>query len=410
VTVGVTVPLVQSNVEADLRVATDSLADLGVNPGIGAAAVVSSYLDALQTRGLEAAGLATSLCAQSPGSPECSAATALSDDISALHQSLGTAYHRSALFPATGTSTGDALTARLEAVDTALVAQGLTAVGSTPPLAAAVADRAALQDLFADPIGPFAASAIGGSTGRWGLGDIEGRVSVRLLDGMNVDSAGAPTSAWSLAVTGTVRLPTGSADSTGVFLDRGRDDGQLDVEGAVFAALSTRRLALRAQAAYLRQQPGTFDARVVPLGEIVSGSGDVLEVELDPGDGIRLEVEPSLRLSPTLSLGLSWRWTRFGEDTFSATGMLPVEQAEGFVGVNTRYYSDPELLAEGTEFELQELGGQITYRTVDQPGNDGRGFEAFLRLQTAVSGSGGRVPAGFRGEFGLRFIRSLWGG
>jgi hypothetical protein len=412
VTVGVTVPLVQSTVEADLRVSGDDQADLGINPGIAARESVETYLSNLWTRFSEANAAAAAVCGQSPGSAECAAATGLVSDLEVLVPGLFSAYSASALFPAVGTTAGDALLDRMAEIDVALQDQGLSAVGGTPPLAASVAGRPELQALFADFAGPFVGSELASNAGRWGLGDVEARVSVRLIDGAQRDSVGSATSAWSLAATGTVRLPTGAADSVGLFLDRGFDDGQLDVEGSLYGAFSTRRFAVRARASYLLQQPGRYDARVVPLGEIISGVGDIREVERDPGDGLRFEVEPGIRLSPTLSLGLSWRWTSLGASTVEATTtreLVEPTDPPTFGGVNTVYYGDAALLAEGTEFELQELGGQITYRTVDLPENDGRGFEAFLRLRTALSGSGGRVPAGVRGEFGLRFVRSLWG-
>ncbi|MBT8336433.1 MAG: hypothetical protein KJO11_07500, partial [Gemmatimonadetes bacterium] len=274
VTIGVTVPLVQSTLEADLRVAADDQADLGVNPGITARESVAAYLQSLSTRASEADAAAASVCGQSPGSAECSAATALLDDLTVVVGGLFSAYSASALFPASGTPAAEALLGRMAEIDTALQDQGLAAVGGTPPLAAAVAGRADLQALFADPAGPFAASELGSNAGRWALGDVEARVSVRLLEGAQRDSAGAPTSAWSVAATGTVRLPTGAADSVGLFLDRGWDDGQLDLEGSLYASFSTRRFDVRGRASYLLQQPGQYAARVVPLGEIVSGVGD----------------------------------------------------------------------------------------------------------------------------------------
>lgn len=406
ITVGVTVPLVRTIVEADLRVADDDQADLGLNPAITGGGTVPAFLDSLSARAGSAAALRTQLCDAEPGSAGCTAATALASDLDAAGGLLGDAYRASGLFPASGTSTGAALDAWFAAVNDALTIQGLAPLTTAPPLAAEVADHSGIQALLVDGAGPFRSAPLASYGSRWGLGDIEARIGARLLEGQQVDSTGSATLAWSLAAIGTVRLPTGSGDSVNVFLDRGLDDGQMDLEGGAWLSVATRRFSVQARALYTVQQSGEITKRVAPYGEVLSGTGDIVLLDRDPGDGLSIEIEPAIRLAPALALGVSWRMVSRGEDRYSASGS-PVVGSDG--AVEDRYYDDLDLLGVGTEYSLQEIGGSLTYRSRGLPETSGGGFETFLRVRKAIAGSGGRVPAGVRSEFGLRLVRRLWG-
>lgn len=407
-TVGITVPLVRTTLEADVRIAADEGADLGINPRVESAAAVESFFADLDGRIAAAAALRTQLCGEDPGSDGCAAATSLASDLGDARLALDQAYFASGLFPAGGTTSGDALAAYFDGLDAALTAQGLAPLTSGPPLATAVLDREGLATLVSAAGGPFRAAPLGSYANRWGLGDVEARVAARLLQGERLDSAGVPTLAWSLAAMGTVRLPTGTVDSTAVFLDRGWDDGQMDLEGGAWFSVATRRLALRAQVVYTLQQAAEVERRIAPYGQVLSGAGDVAPVDWDPGDGLQVEVEPAFRLAPALSLAASWRFTSRGADSYAypAGTVFPDQQPP----VRRRYYPDATLLDEGTEVSLHEVGGTLTYRSRGLPETEGGGFEAYLRVHRAVSGSGGRVPAGVRSEFGLRLVRRLWGG
>jgi hypothetical protein len=406
--IGVTVPLVRTTLEADFRVGTSESADLGANPAFVSGAAVSAFLDLLSTRTGEAQALAAERCGLDPGSAGCAAASGLASALLEGGDALYSAYDASALFPAAGTSTGDALVAWAATLDASLTAEGLSALGSAPPLASTVLDSEGFQGVISDPGGPFAAAPLSSYGGRWALGDVEARVAARVLEGERRDSLGLTTFMWSLTATGAVRLPTGAADSTGIFLDLGRDDGQLDAEVGVFGALVAGRLGLRGRATYTRQQSGQVDRRIVPFGEVLSGKDDVTLVEWDPGDGVTLEVEPAFRLAPAVSLALSYLFVTRGTDRYSSPPGF--SRPDGATFPVSRFYEDPSVLDEGTEVRLQEFGGSLTYRSRGLPETGGGGFETFLRVRKAISGSGGRVPAGIRAEFGLRLVRRLWGG
>lgn len=405
-TVGLTVPVVHTFLEADLRIVPDPDADLGLNPAITGADAVPGFLAELADRRQVTADLVTQRCGEDPASEGCQAASDLVGVLEAGGEGLARAYRSSGLFPVEGSPTGEALAGWYATLNDALVAEGLTPLSAPLPLAAAPLDHAGLNELLTHPAGPFRAAPLMRHGSRWGLGDVEARVGARLLEGERRDSAGVPTLAWSLAAIGTVRLPTGSQDSVDVFLDRGLDDGQLDLEGGAWFSLMTPRFALRARALYTRQQPGTVVTRIVPYGQALGLAGDVVEVERDPGDGFSLEVEPAFRLAPALSLALSWRMLTRGADAYTLLSALP----PGDGPVVDHLHDDVALLAVGTEVSVHELGGSLTYRSRGLPETTTGGFESFFSLRSAISGSGGRVPAGIRAEFGVRLLRRLWGG
>lgn len=406
ITVGVTVPLVRTLMEADLRIAADADADLGINPAVAGAGSVPAFLETLGTRALDVAALSSELCGTDPLSDDCSAAAALADELGTAEGLLAEAYGASGLFPATGTTTGDALTAWVADANTTLSNLGLDHLATGIPLAESPLDHTGFQALLIDGSGPFRSAPLAAYSSRWGLGDVEARVAARLLDGARVDSTGATTLAWSLAAIGTLRLPTGTPDSVDVYLDRGLDDGQMDMEGGAWFSLATRRLSVQARALYTLQQPGEMLARISPYGQVLATRGDRVLVERDPGDGLSIEVEPAYRLAPAISIAASWRMVSRGEDVFTAL----TTPTAGDGPVRDQFHDDVALLAEGTEYSLQELGGSITYRSRGLPETSGGGFETFLRVRKAIAGSGGRVPAGVRTEFGLRLVRRLWGG
>ncbi len=411
ITVGVTVPLVRTTVEADLFVRTDSTASLGANPAVVAQVAVAGFLDVLRTRRDDVTAAASQLCTSDPGSNACADATALAADLSSSATLLGQAYGASALFPAAGSQAGEALIGQFAALDAALAAQGHSELGAPPPLATPPLTTADLQALLADPGGPFAAAPVESFGGLWGVGDVEARVAAQLLRGARVDSLGVPSLAWNLSAVGTVRLPTAARDSLELFLDRGRGDGQLDLEAGVYLAVSTPRFALRARGDYTLQQAAEIDVRVVPYGSVISGVLDIARADWNPGDRLAFEVEPALRVAPALSLAASYRFVRQGEDSFApvqTTGLVPA--TDSVPGPSGSFYPDVSVLSVGTGIRLHELGGSLTYRSTGLAETTTGGFEAFLQLRKAVSGSGGRVPAGIRASFGLRLHRDLWGG
>ena len=79
--VGVTVPLVRTTLEADLRIGTSESSDLGANPAFASGAAVLAFLDVLSTRSGEAQALASERCGLDSGSASCAAASGLASTL-----------------------------------------------------------------------------------------------------------------------------------------------------------------------------------------------------------------------------------------------------------------------------------------------------------------------------------------
>lgn len=410
-TVGVAVPLVKTRAEALFTLAPDTTADLGLNPGLTNLGLVEGFVTSLSTRGDEAAALAADRCAAEPESTGCASAQQLADDLAGAATAFAQLFGASVLFPATGTPVGDALLARISALEGRLTDEGLGGLADLP-LAAGVADSEALSGLLTDGAGPYRYLAGPGSLGGlWELGDVEAHVAVRVLEGTRRDSTGAPVDlAWRLAAIGGVRVGTAPVRLTNTLLLPRGDDGQMDLFGGGYGALAVGRLAVRARALYTRQQPGEVRDRVRGPDDPFVSAGSVTRLEWNPGDELELEVQPAFRLAPGLSLGLVWRYWRHAEDQYTRLDPLPAAPAEQNSARPQVYpLLDASLLAIGTERSVQELGGTMTYRTTALPGSGGDGFEVFLDVRRTVSGSGDYTRRATRASFGGRFMWRLWG-
>lgn len=410
-TVGVTVPLVQSHVEAGFEVLPDTTADLGLNPGLTNLGLVDGFVTSIRTRAAEARALADQRCAAEPGSDGCVAADRLAADLADADTAFTRLFRASVFLPATGTAAGTALQGRVASLDARLGEEGLGGLADLP-LAAAVADREALGTLLGDPAGPYQYLAGPGSVkGLWELGDVEAHAAVRILEGQRRDSANAPVElAWRLAAIGGVRLGTAPVRITNaLFLPRG-DDGQTDLFGGGYGAVQLGRFAVRARALYTRQQAGVVRDRVRSPDEPFAPAASATRLEWDPGDELEWEVQPAFRLAPSLAIGLIWRYWRHAEDVYTRLDPLPAApEDETSPRPLVPLTLDPAALAVGTERSVQELGGSLTYRTTVLPGSDGDGFEVFLDVRRAVAGTGEHTRATTRASFGGRFMWRLWG-
>jgi hypothetical protein len=410
-TVGVMVPMVRARVEGAFETLPDPDADLGLNPGLTNLALVSGFVSSLGSRGDEVQALADDRCGAAPGSQGCLDAQALADDLTGARGAFAALYGGSFLFPVTGTPVGDALLARVDDLEARLGAQGLDGLADLP-LAGAVADAGALNDLLTDPGGPYRYVAGPGTLGNiWELGDVEAHVAVRLLEGQRRDSAGTSVELlWRVAAVGGVRLGTAPTRLTNTLLLPRGDDGQTDLFAGAYGGLATGRLALRAQAFYTRQQAGEVQDRVRAPDEPFAPSASLARLEWDPGDELEVEVQPALRLAPALSLSLIWRYWRHAPDVYTRLDPLPAaptEQDPLAPAVPVR--TDASLLALGTERSHHELGGGLTYRTTQLPDAGGDGFEVFAEVRHAVSGTGAYTRAATRLAFGGRLLWRLWG-
>lgn len=396
-TIGVELPLVQTRLfgEADLDPESTSL---GLNPVLERPEDVRSFLGRLEDRAQQAIALAAELCAATPGGPACNDAGRVAEGLLQAAGLFQSAYASSALFPATGTASGAALAAWSANIDAELVQLGLSPLGAQPPLGSAPLSAALLSDLQG-PGGVLAGTPLNAVKSVWRPGDLGVRASVRVLDlTLSGDSALSSSGRLRVALTGGVRLPTGATpDSLDVLGEDGFSQGQLDLEGGLWAALTLPRLALRGRVRYNRQQPGSFDMRAATPAALLLGTTPT-RLEIDPGDEFEILLEPAVRVAPALSVGGYWRHYRRNAATLATLdgSVLPT------------FF--PSLgHPEAREWTQTEFGGTLTYRSTELSGTPDRGFEAWLQIGRTSGPTHTLRPDHARIALGIRLVRRLWG-
>src|SRR5690606_4432156 len=98
-----------------------------------------------------------------------------------------------------------------------------------------------------------------------------------------------------------VRLATGARPDADVPLDLGSGDGQVDIEGRVaIHARPIGPLHLRVTGRHGRQRERTTTLRVAPPGTVLTPVTARTDLLWHPASYRALQVEPFLRLTPTL--------------------------------------------------------------------------------------------------------------
>lgn len=412
-TVGAELPLVQTNVFGAADLTGDSLA-LGVNPILEQRFQVLTFIAVIEERAAQAAQLASSACVDDPGGAACADASELANRLFAAVPLLRQAYGASAFFPSPLSPEGQGMLAWSESVQQELAALGLEAVGLELPLAATPLTGEQLDGLTGAG-SPLTGTALDPRASLWRPGDLRLSASVRLLDlSLSSDSMGVPGVRLRLAGTGAVRLPTARLDSLDVYGEAGMSQGQTDLEAGLWAALTTRRLAVRAEASYTQQQSRVFD--VSPSASRAALGDSLRSLRLTPGNVTRLSVEPAVRIAPALSVAAVWRWLSRSPGGVVDVTVAPAPLISGGEAALTLIPNMPRLPgffpATGPlphdSWTLQELGGSVTYRTTEL-GAD-RGFEAWLGIVHTFGTRPAGLPPRTRADMGLRLVRRLWGG
>lgn len=405
-TVGASLPLVQTRVEAELSPGPAETG-LGTNPALTNPGAVSGYLGALRDLGTQVEALVESRCDADANSPGCQEAVAAGEALANGRAGLRSAYGASPFFPSAGSAGALALEAWVADLDAALTGLGVAPLGEIPPLPAAPITLEGYRDLTG-PGGALAGTPLNPGESLWTPGDISLSAALRLVDlTTRRDSAGVPEVRISAAATAALRIPFGGPDSLDIYGESGLSRGQQDVEFGGWVGASTPRLALRARGRYTLQQSNTLETRR-GSAETALGSGNA-QVVVDPGEVLELEVEPAVRLAPALSLGGLWRYQRRGAGTTEVSA-LQLDGSGGVASVPLAVDFLPGLgPLELPEWSTHEVGGTLTYHTVDIGERDGSGFEAFLRIVRSVGGDRGAAPARTRATMGLRLVRRLWG-
>jgi hypothetical protein len=401
-TIGAVLPWMRTRTNVDVYFRPDTITgDLGLNPVATDASGVNQFLVALDAADVAAQVNASQVCGVSPGSPSCASAQGLADRAGAFSTSASSAYSASPFFPVEGSAAATSLGAATSTLDADLVSAGLAGIGV--PMAFAEEWVAAEDFASLSAIAGFGVQGapLGDIRSLWNAGDLEVSASVRLLEGALRDSASlAPRLTYRLIGTVLGRLPTGVTDNPDFFLDVGTGDGQADIEGRLLGELTVgRRLGVRGAALYGIQMSRTLVRRVAPPEQVLAPLSSRHLVEWDPGSYFGLELAPSYRLGPELSVGAEYRIYRKYRDTYTLTGTS--------VGAGV----DPVVLQVESGITVHHVGGILRYDTVARrmSGELITPLQVHLRISRAVAGGGGQTPVTTRLEFGIRLFRRFWG-
>ena len=292
--------------------------------------------------------------------------------------------------PTTTSGAGTALTARITALQNTL-ASNLSVTGFTlaPALPETALTSAEFPELLSRLDLRLSQSPV---TFR---GDAEVGAAVTLVDGWDRQ---AHRGGFRTAVSGLVRLPTGSRERSDRLLDIGTGDGQADIQVDLVTDVGSGPFGARLTGSYVRQLPSDITARVTSPDQPLAGRDRLAVVRLDPGDIISLGVRPFYRLARTLALQVGVQhWSRGADE---ASYPSPADSIPGV---------DASILAAESKVNATQLSVGITYSNPGglRPGGKGLPVDASWSYERVLRSGGGRTPDShavrgtFRAYFGL---------
>jgi hypothetical protein len=385
------VPLVRTRVQTTYALASTTTSDAGLTPGTDAQATFFGQFDASLTtlsQRIADGDFDGDPARKARAASTLQDATALRDDLFGL---LADPLTASSFVPTATSTAGAAVTTRLTALQSTLASDfGVPGFSELPTLPT---EPAATADLLA-ALGDASGLRLG-ETKLTFRGDAEAGVALTLVD--HWDRA-RRRGGFRAAVEGLVRFPTGELARPDRVLALGTGDGQTDVELRITTDLGAGRWGLRAEGMYNRQLAADYLLRVAPPTQPLAGLDLLSAVRRDPGDVVRIAVQPFFRLAPTFAIeGTAMHWSR-GEDEVS---YLTADDA--IPGV------DASVLAQDSKASATVLGIGITYSSAGKFREGGRGLpvDASWGYERIVRTSGGMVQdrhtfrARFRAYFGI---------
>ncbi len=399
-----TIPFVTSRSQVALTVdSTD--ANVGWNLVASASGSVTGRNETLALLGQltsSAASLQTLIAAGSfdcPTGPTCDAARALVTRTGALKTSLiqlggidefGNVVSVLPPFaPLQSSAAGQAVLAVIQDVATELAGFGANAVTATLPLPTDPVSAADLNTVLTTPGFGYDAAPLEFIKYRQRLGDIELGVRWGLVQ----------QPAVRLALSTSVRLPTGFHETSSNFVDVGTGDKQTDVIGGlelVFEPGSAVSLALAGE--YTLQLSDQLLRRITSPNRPIALASTQFTVSRNLGDIIRLQAFPAVRLHPSLTAYTSVDYYHKLDDV--------VTIAQSGNGGGTA----PDVMQLELETGMKRLsvGGGLHYRSLSRTGRVP--VEAGVQYRTALQGSGGLTPLTTEMRFYLRLFYRIFGG
>ncbi|HEU4720186.1 MAG TPA: hypothetical protein VFS59_02380 [Gemmatimonadaceae bacterium] len=410
---GVVVPLVQTRRSAQVRVNqraagdTTRTSNVGILP-LSARLATSAANAAIVTALARAATTLTGLlarCAQNAAATECDpvrgreadaadAARRASEFAGAVTAAYGITDSTTVIAPLTGS----ALAKSIESERAALAAKLLayvpgTVIGTLPTvttefsyidLQGRFGERGLLQNTLGGGLDSIA------TTERIGIGDVELRARLILLDRSQRDTLPMRGVQYRLAVGGIVRFATSKPDSVRDLLDIGTGEGA-GAEMRSALDVSAGRVGATVAARYAKSFARTVQVPLVgfPIGGFPNP--EFGEVSRTAGDVFGLDVTPRLFVGDWLAFEGQFGLERSGAPTFDA----PESPCSACVVL-----ANSVLPAERT---VQHIGGGVRYSTVDAylRGRARYPIEVSYRHLEAISGDAG-APKYFRDQIQLR--------
>ena len=435
-TLGAVLPWVRPRTVLDVHFVPDTEnGNLGLNPTITAPASVTTFLGSTMSADASASANAATICSGGL-TPECATAQALAQRMREFNTAMTGAYGATPFFPFASSPSGLALQQAATTLSADLIAAGL--LGLHPmALGADVLSTEGFPLLPAVAGSGINAAALETRSGIYAVGDVEVSARVRLLDNLTprwtepIESGEAvrrvepdlgPESEASTrtdrfieppedavrAAVGRIgyrlvgsfmaRLPTGAPDHVDVLLDHGTGQGQLDLEGGLFATLLFgRRIGLSVGGRYAVQGSTSLTKRVAPPELAMPPASTRAEVMWTPGTYLTIEAAPTLHLSGALTISGEYRFFHKGRDQYQL--------------INPDADLDDAVLEVESGITMHQIGGGLRYDTVTpwMLGEAPRPMEIHLRLLTTIEGSGGHVPESTRIEAGIRLFKRFWG-
>jgi hypothetical protein len=412
--IGVLVPVVQTRRAAQVRVNARAAGDTAKTSNTGFIPVSSRGTAAASAAGVAAAltsastGLTALLarCQVNSTAAECNGvrgreadAAAAAKRASAFAAAVLAAYGTTEETAIVAPLAGSALAKAIEAQRAALAAQLATFAPGTSigtlfnaPTEFSYAD---LQGRNGTP-GLLQTNLGGGldslhTTERVGLGDIEVRAGLLVLDHTQADSLVGRGLQYRLAVGGSLRFATSIVDSARNVLDIGTGDGA-GAEGRAALDMVFGRVGATVAGRYTKSFPRTIQAPLVGFPE--SGWPYPLfgTVKRTAGSVIAANVTPRVFLGEWLAFEGQYGFEHTGAPTFSGAQDVPCSACAPLPG--------SILPADRT---VQRVGVGIRYSTIDSflRGRASYPIEVSYRHLETISGSAG-APKLFRDQLQLR--------
>ena len=398
-TFGVVVPLVQTRRSAQVRVNQRATGDTAKSSNVGilpvsvraATATTNADVVVSLTRAATALNGLLTRCAQNPSAAECNsirgreadateAARRANEFAGAVASAYGVTPDKALVAPLEGSALAKSIEAERAALATKLATYVPGTVVGTLPTATTEFSYVELQGRAGEP--GLLRTELGGrldsiaTTERIGLGDVELRARVLLLDHSQRDTLPLSGVRYRLAVGGIVRFATSRPDSARDLLDIGTGEGAgTEVRSALDVAAG--RVGATIAARFARSFARTVNAPLVgyPVGGFPYP--EFGEVSRKAGDVFGLDVTPRFFVGDWLAFEGRFGMERTGAPTFSgpespcsacvvlANSVLPTETTVRFVGGGVRYSTVDSFLRGRTRYPVE-----VSYRHLETIGGD----------------------------------------